>query len=50
MSRPTAVIDRPRVIRLWRAQGIPCEVVYRADWEAAGEPYGDLIDLDGGDA
>ena len=45
-----AIDDRPRVIRLWQSQGIPCEVVYRADWEQAGELYGDLIDLDGGEA
>ncbi|QGJ93630.1 polynucleotide kinase [Gordonia phage MelBins] len=31
--------DRPRVIRLWRSLGIPVRVVYRPDWEAAGEPY-----------
>ena len=34
-----AIDDRPRIIRLWRAQGIPTTVVHRADWEAAGEPY-----------
>ena len=44
-----AIDDRPRVIRLWRAQGIPTDVVYRADWEAVGEHYDDLIDLDGGE-
>lgn len=39
-----AIDDRPRVIRLWKSQGIPCDVVYRSDWEQVGESYGDLID------
>ena len=38
-----AIDDRPRVIRLWQSQGIPVEVVYRDDWEAAGESYEGLL-------
>lgn len=38
-----AIDDRPRVIRLWRSEGIATDVVYRPDWEDAGEAYGDLV-------
>ena len=38
-----AIDDRPRVIRLWQSLGIPVEVVYRPDWEAAGESYDGLL-------
>lgn len=39
-----AIDDRPRVIRLWQSLGIDTTVVYRPDWEAAGESYAGLID------
>lgn len=40
-----AIDDRPRVIRLWQAQGIPVTVVHRPDWIDAGEPYDGLEHL-----
>jgi phosphoglycolate phosphatase-like HAD superfamily hydrolase len=38
-----AIDDRPSVIRFWQSMGVPVRVVYRRDWEAAGESYEGLL-------